>query len=50
MAQQQEEKGVDHREMTEDHANRIEKIELETKGIVAASKVWIYVIIALLVY
>ena len=50
MAQQQEEKGPDHREMTEDHANRIEKIELETKGIVAASKVWIYVIIALLVY
>ena len=50
MAQQEEEKGVDHREMTEDHANRIEKIELETKGIVAASKVWIYVIIALLVY
>ena len=50
MAQQQEGKGVEHREMTEDHANRIEKIELETKGIVAASKVWIYVIIALLVY
>ena len=51
MAQQQQEgKGVEHREMTEDHANRIEKIELETKGIVAASKVWIYVIIALLVY
>ena len=50
MAQQEEEKGPDHREMTEDHANRIEKIELETKGIVAASKVWIYVIIALLVY
>ena len=50
MAQQQEEKGPDHREMTEDHANRIEKIELETKGIVAASKVWIYVIISLLVY
>ena len=50
MAQQEEEKGPDHREMTEDHASRIEKIELETKGIVAASKVWIYVIIALLVY
>ena len=46
----QQEKNTDHREITEDHADRIEKIELETKGIVAASKVWIYVIIALLVY
>ena len=46
----QQEKDTEHRDMTEDHANRIEKIELETKGIVAASKVWIYVIIALLVY
>ena len=51
MAQEQkQEQNEDHREMTEDHASRIEKIELETKGIVAASKVWIYVIIALLVY
>ena len=51
MAQQEKkENGSDHLEMTEDHATRIEKIELETKGIVAASKVWIYVIIGLLVY
>jgi len=48
MAQQT--KDTEHREMTEEHANRLEQLELETKGIVAASKVWIYVIIALLVY
>jgi len=46
----QQEKDTEHREMTDDHANRLEQLELETKGIVAASKVWIYVIIALLVY
>ena len=40
----------DHREMTEEHGDRIEQLELETKGIVVASKVWIYVIIGLLVY
>ena len=40
----------EHRELTEDHANRLEQLELETKGMVAASKVWIYVIIGLLVY
>ena len=39
-----------HREMTEEHGDRIEQLELDTKGIVAASKVWIYVIIGLLVY
>jgi len=40
----------EHREMTEEHGDRIEQLELETKGIVVASKVWIYVIIGLLVY
>ena len=40
----------DHREMTEEHGDRLEQLELETKGIVVASKVWIYVIIGLLVY
>ncbi|MBT4734178.1 MAG: hypothetical protein HOG73_09980 [Candidatus Marinimicrobia bacterium] len=39
-----------HLEITEEHANRLEQLELETKGMVAASKVWIYVIIGLLVY
>jgi hypothetical protein len=39
-----------HHEMTEEHGDRIEQLELDTKGIVAASKVWIYVIIGLLVY
>jgi len=48
MAQQT--KNTDHREMTEEHGDRIEQLELETKGIVVASKVWIYVIIGLLVY
>ena len=48
MAQQT--KNTEHREMTEEHGDRIEQLELETKGIVVASKVWIYVIIALLVY
>ena len=43
-------KKTDHREMTEEHGDRIEQLELETKGIVVASKVWIYVIIGLLVY
>ena len=43
-------KNTDHREMTEEHGDRIEQLELDTKGIVAASKVWIYVIIGLLVY
>ena len=43
-------KDTDHREMTEEHGDRIEQLELETKGIVVASKVWIYVIIGLLVY
>jgi len=43
-------KNSDHREMTEEHGDRIEQLELETKGIVVASKVWIYVIIGLLVY
>ena len=43
-------KDIGHREMTEDHSDRIEQLELETKGMVAASKVWIYVIIGLLVY
>ena len=47
MAQQTKD---DHREMTEEHGDRIEQLELETKGIVVASKVWIYVIIGLLVY
>ena len=48
MAQQT--KDTEHREMTEEHANRLELLELETRGMVAASKVWIYVIIGLLVY
>ena len=48
MAQQT--KHTEHREMTEEHGDRIEQLELETKGIVVASKVWIYVIIGLLVY
>ena len=46
----QEIKDADHREMTDDHANRLEQLELETRGMVAASKVWIYVIVGLLVY
>ena len=46
----QEIKDTKHREMTEDHADRLEQLELETKGMVAASKVWIYVIVGLLVY
>ena len=47
MAQQPKD---EHREMTEGHGDRLEQLELETKGIVVASKVWIYVIIGLLVY
>ena len=47
MAQQSKD---EHREMTEEHGDRLEQLELETKGIVVASKVWIYVIIGLLVY
>ena len=43
-------KNTEHREMTEEHGDRLEQLELETKGIVVASKVWIYVIIGLLVY
>ena len=43
-------KDTKHHEMTEEHGDRIEQLELETKGIVVASKVWIYVIIGLLVY
>ena len=43
-------KDTDHREMTEEHADRLEQLEQETRGMVAASKVWIYVIIGLLVY
>ena len=43
-------KNTDHREMTEEHGDRLEQLELETKGMVATSKVWIYVIIGLLVY
>ena len=43
-------KDTDHREMTEEHGDRLEQLELETKGMVATSKVWIYVIIGLLVY
>ena len=43
-------KHTEHREMTEEHGERLEQLELETKGIVVASKVWIYVIIGLLVY
>ena len=48
MAEQIKDSGL--REMTEEHGDRIEQLELDTKGIVAASKVWIYVIIGLLVY
>ena len=47
MAQQPKD---DHREMTEEHGDRLEQLEQETRGMVAASKVWIYVIIGLLVY
>ena len=43
-------KHTEHREMTEEHGERLEQLELETKGIVVASKVWIYVIVGLLVY
>ena len=43
-------KDSSHHEMTEEHGDRIEQLELDTKGIVVASKVWIYVIIGLLVY
>ena len=43
-------KNTDHHEMTEEHGDRIEQLELETKGMVATSKVWIYVIIGLLLY
>ena len=43
-------KDSSHHEMTEEHGDRIEQLEVDTKGIVAASKVWIYVIIGLLVY
>jgi hypothetical protein len=43
-------KNTEHHEMTEEHGDRIEQLEVDTKGIVAASKVWIYVIIGLLVY
>ena len=46
----QQEKNTEHREMTEEHGERLEQLELETKGIVVASKIWIYVIIGLLVY
>ena len=46
----QQEKDTEHREMTEDHADRLEQLEEETRGMVAASKVWIYVIVGLLVY
>ena len=31
-------KNTEHREMTDDHANRLEQLELVTKGIVVASK------------
>ena len=48
MAQQT--KDTEHREITDEHANRLEQLELETRGIVAESNVWIYVIIGLLVY
>ena len=47
MAQQTKD---EHREMTEEHADRLEQLEQETRGMVAASKVWIYVIVGLLVY
>ena len=43
-------KNTEHREMTEEHGDRLEQLEQETKGIVVASKVWIYVIIGLLMY
>ena len=43
-------KNSEHREMTEEHGDRLEQLEQETRGIVAASKVWIYVIIGLLMY
>jgi len=43
-------KNTDHREMTEEHGDRLEQLEQETRGMVAASKVWIYVIVGLLVY
>ena len=43
-------KDSSNHEMTEEHGDRIEQLEVDTKGIVAASKVWIYVIIGLLVY
>ena len=46
----QEIKDTEHREITDEHANRLEQLELETRGMVAASKVWIYVIVGLLVY
>ena len=46
----QEIKDTKHREMTEEHGDRIEQLEQETRGMVAASKVWIYVIVGLLVY
>ena len=46
----QQEKDTEHLEMTEDHADRLEQLEEETRGMVAASKVWIYVIVGLLVY
>ena len=47
MAQQTKD---EHREMTEEHGDRLEQLEQETRGMVAASKVWIYVIVGLLVY
>ena len=43
-------KNTEHREMTEEHGDRLEQLEQETRGMVAASKVWIYVIVGLLVY
>jgi len=43
-------KPLKFREMTEEHGERLEQLEIETKGIVVASKIWIYVIIGLLVY
>ena len=43
-------KNTEHREMTEEHGDRIEQLEQEIRGMVAASKVWIYVIVGLLVY
>jgi len=46
----QQEKDTEHLEITEDHADRLEQLEQETRGMVAASKVWIYVIVGLLVY